>query len=486
MKTQLFAVHSVDLPYSALSLTNGTRIFTQHVEDLPFIYWPDGRPCDAVNLYFIDIAHETTGASLKCYASQLSHIIRFCGGRHISFDAFNDSHMLDFSKELQSEQTTRWDGGPRRNNNTVRAIIRRTIHFFMWYQRRLRPFWLGTLIGEWRSSPQIIVKKQRKSSWQDRKEQSYYTHRAMPPDSIRNPKHPISQSVVEDLERCIDKLSLVESQKPSHICRYQRWPGLLAAQLEYLRSRRHFMLWLMKRTGLRSSEMTDISVKDHSDILHQKRIQIPTRKRRQAVAPLRNFPISLVDATIFARYLAARHKFVAATMERKPHLNAGKSLFLGSSCQAIGKGALERDFNRIIAAAGHKRTEACFSMFRHRFITYEVIAQLRSSGKARNLITVTEYMAMLKRVIGKTGHGSPQSIWHYVDFAWDEMNLWGNVDKAVARLNAADRLFEDLLALQHDLAKDAQSTPTEFVESIAKRLIEITGNGRTELGVEDE
>jgi hypothetical protein len=136
----------------------------------------------------------------------------------------------------------------------------------------------------------------------------------------------------------------------------------------------------------------------------------------------------------------------------------------------------------LAAAAGYKDVQACFSMFRHRFITFEVVVHLKEfmakAGKSRQMMTTDDYESILKRVAAKTGHGSTQSLWHYIDLAWTEIDVWGGIDKAIARMHAADRLCDELLALKFDVESAAGSTAERSTllafASRLEKIIELT------------
>ncbi|WP_274642747.1 hypothetical protein [Pseudomonas serbica] len=136
---------------------------------------------------------------------------------------------------------------------------------------------------------------------------------------------------------------------------------------------------------------------------------------------------------------------------------------------------MESDFKRIAIAAGYKDHQACFSMFRHRFITLEVMVHLRAfmeqTGTPRRVMTESDYESVLKRVATKTGYSDIHSLWHYIDIVWNEIDVWGGVDRAVARLHAADRLYDELLALKHDLeTSEASPAVTKVLQGVANRL----------------
>lgn len=98
-------------------------------------------------------------------------------------------------------------------------------------------------------------------------------------------------------------------------------------------------------------------------------------------------------------------------------------------------------------------------------------------------MTNKDYESILKRVATKTGHGSVESLWHYIDLAWKEINIWGGVDNAIARLHAADRLFEELLALKREMEVLKTPSAKDLLPTIIARLDEIIKSNKFDLYV---
>lgn len=477
------------LPHSGVKHKGGTHVTSQFIPAFPFMYWPSGKPCEPVNMYFLDIANEVTGDSLRTYATQLSHLVRFCGDKMISIESLNDSYIHELSERLQDEKSRRNPLERARNNNTIRAILSRVIRFLLWYQKNFMLLLSRPLIGEHTVSPQITVKR-IKNDWSKAKKRRieyYYTHSAMPTSESREPKRPIALPVIEDIQRCINTQSALEIQSPRFVQRFRNKPALLMARLEYMRSRRHFMVWMMMHTGLRPSELVEMSVKEHDNILTTRTLQIPTKKRRKINAPKRSFPIMLNAATVVHRYLIARKTYCETIKAAGAEPCPGDAFFLTLDANPIKKSSLEKDFERLTDEAGYKNVQACFSMFRHRFITYEVTAHLKEfidkSGKSRQMMTDIDYESILKRVATKTGHGSVQSLWHYIDLAWDELGVWGSIDKAIVRLHAADQLFAELLALQNEtkMLGTRQANRKIDLKQITDRLNEILSTAKQDI-----
>ena len=100
------------------------------------------------------------------------------------------------------------------------------------------------------------------------------------------------------------------------------------------------------------------------------------------------------------------------------------------------------------------------------------------AGKTRQLMTDADYRSILKRIATKTGHGSEESLWHYIDLAWQEMDVWANVDRNLERLHAADRFYEDLLDLRHSMHVDPPRSAGQVLEIVAERLTAILTDAR--------
>lgn len=487
MKTQLFHVlPKMELPVSGIRLDIGTHVTTQIIPAFPFVYWPSNKPCTPVNMYLLDIAYGVTGDSLKTYAAQLSHLVRYCGINNVEIEHLNDAHLHALSKQLQEERSHRHPLEAARNRNTVRDILSRSIQFLLWYQETFMPHLRTPLIGEQPVSPQIIVKRVKNDHGRSRgrRDEYYYTHAAMPPPEIREPKRPIARQIIEDILRVTYRQSLIEERSQRFTQRYANNRDLLRAQLEYIRARRVFLIWMMMRTGLRPAELVQMNVKDHEKILTTRTLKIPTMKRRKISAPMRHFPILLDAAAVIYRYLLSRTDYCNALKRAGVDPEPGTAFFLTLEGKPIKKSSLEKDFERLVVLAGHKDVQACLSMFRHRFITYEVTVHLKEfiekSGKSRQMMTDVDYESILKRIADKTGHGLVQSLWHYIDLAWEELGVWASTDKALARLHAFDQLFADGLQLKHELESSRKRLP-KALQPFLDRLEEILAPAKEHL-----
>src|ERR1039457_6768033 len=98
MSAQLFHVlPEMKLPVSGIKHDSGTHVTTQIIPAFPFMYWPSGNPCEPVNMYFLDISHEVTADSLKTYAAELSHLVRYCGEKNVGIENLTNADIHELS-----------------------------------------------------------------------------------------------------------------------------------------------------------------------------------------------------------------------------------------------------------------------------------------------------------------------------------------------------------------------------------------------------
>lgn len=474
-ESQLYTTLSdLRLPDSVQRFRDNTRINYQRLHATAFVHWPNGKPCLPVNMYLLDNAHKWTGDSATSYASELSEWIRYCAKHGKSFGDLSDHDIFALVDKLRTDVYLDDPHQRVRNDNTVRRIIQRGLDFLGWYQRflyrRATP-----LIGERNEAPAIVCER-RKNPHNDH---YYWYHRYLPTGNSTEPKLPIGISVIEDIEAAIERLGNAEAYPEPATRRFKRDPALFEALLDYLYERRTFMVWMMKRTGLRPEEMIQMPLKENRPAATDKILILPTMKRRKLEPPLRRFPITAKDGRAVFRYLAARERWIKTCRERNPGYSEPEAMFLGTEPGnfgvPIGKTGLEKDFEKLCNLAGYLDQEACFSMFRHRFITYEVIAHLRQWEEQKGKVfTDQDYRSILERVRVKTGHGSIDSLWHYIDLAREMDGIWANIDRAVGRLHATKHLKMDLEHLRRELRHgegEAKKLAAEqVIELVTQRL----------------
>jgi hypothetical protein len=451
-ESKLFTIlRELNLPDSVQQFRDSKKINYQHIPSTAFVCWPNGKPCVPVNMYLLDNVHKWTGNTAITYASELSELIRYCDTHCKSFSELADSDIFILVDKLRTDVYLNDPHQRVRNDNTVRKIIQRSLDFLDWYQGALY-HGSAPLIGERSEAPAIICERKKSPHSSN----YFWEHRYARLGNSTEPKLPIGLSVIDDIEATIEKLGEIDAYPKPAMRRFKHDPALFEALLDYLYERRTFMVWVMKRTGLRPEEMAKMSLRENLEAGKDCVLILPTMKRRKLEPPLRKFPISVKDGRAVLRYVSARKKWGQACSERDTAYHEPDSMFLGTEPgnfgAAIGNSGLSKDFKKLCNLAGYRDQQACFSMFRHRFITYEVLSHLRQWEERKGPVsTDQDYRTILERVRVKTGHGSVASLWNYIDLAREMDGVWANIDKAVGRLHAGEHLKMDLEHLRRDL-----------------------------------
>ena len=82
---------------------------------------------------------------------------------------------------------------------------------------------------------------------------------------------------------------------------------------------------------------------------------------------------------------------------------------------------------------------------------------------------------ILEKVREKTGHKSIDSLWHYIDLAYDMEGVWSPVNQAIRRLHATEELKYDLNQLRRQLRKSESSklASIQVIDWVTDRLSQI-------------
>ncbi|GAB3531420.1 site-specific integrase [Photobacterium alginatilyticum] len=478
----------VTLPESIQYFRSGNeatyRIEQQYLPVAAFVRWPSGKPCLPVNMYLLYNGYNWTGDSVLTTASKLSELVRYCAHGRATRQpcGFGDLTDNDIGRLIEKLCTDVYMDDPSqrlRNNNTVRAIMQTILSFLVWYQDNLylKP---GRLIGSSGEGAAIGVTR-KKNSHNNR---YYWHHRYLPQSVSTDPKLPMGTIMIEDIEMVIEDLYEPDAYPEPARRRFGKNESLFDAYRDYITARRDFMLLMMRKTGLRPEEMVQMSLKAnrHSIGESQPVLILPTLKRRQLDPPLRRFPITPKIATRVRLYLKAHQKWLQCCEERNPELAESDSLFLstepGNLGAAVAKSGLDKDFENLCNRAGYRNHQACFSMFRHRFITDLVLLHLKELNKGKTEVNKHDYRMVLEKVREKTGHKSIDTLWHYIDLAYDMEGVWNPVNQAIRRLQATEELKHDLNQLRRQLRNSdgSQLACSQVIDLVTERLSQIIGD----------
>lgn len=455
---QLFhLVHMVDITHDA-RYDAVSRSFSPRPQLAPATFavtWPDGTPCSLVEIYLMQLwltrvaTVREDGGTLRAEVSKLTHLIRYCWRAKKDFWELEDADIKQLVDELREERRPSAPQKHIRNANTVRAIVAGAVRFLSWLQRHviLEPKFIGVGPDYHVQLTKRIVPDYRGSM----RERLLFHY--LPARVTRQPKRPLSREARDRLWRAVNEVSLIDFIPP-------RWSRMFseAADLEealrYLKKRRELLLELLEATGARPGELARMRVSLNEKCYTRQKIVIPTLKRRAEIDREINLPPGVaMRLEVFISQF--RHQLLTRLSTHGVTASGDDRVFLGLEGRTWSERSMESDFTRLVKAAGITDYQTCMSMFRHRFITIQVAMHLQAFMEDRNLprsmITDADYRTILKRVATITGHGSEQSLFHYIDFAWRELGVFDRVDVASALESIIERAQTTVISLMGDV-----------------------------------
>ncbi|WP_426111984.1 hypothetical protein [Pseudomonas sp. DSP3-2-2] len=456
----------VCIPYSVSPSGNG-RLRTRTIEQLVLFFWPNGKPCSAVNAWLMAISRKSTGLeSSKTAAVEITHLVRYCWSKAIEFGDITDADLYDLAQALRDQRKLK-NGvlSKAREENQIHQVMSRSLDFIIWHDRNVRPYQVASIIGEEGSGAQITVE----IAYNVRTGRPYYSHSSIPHRrETLGDKHPMPDAFITDIENQIYRRSTEEFEE-SNLDSLSTNKRVRLAQRYYIYERRMFMIWIMKLTGLRPEEMHRISLQLNSNVEADLCIMLPTMKKRQQPPPLRRFNINLDDAITFTRYLDARIDFLNILKDCEITVGEPPCLFLGEKGTPILKASLATDFKRLALGANLTNIKVCLSMFRHRFITqhlsYEIYREMKNDIKLMDVYPESVRDKAYLTVSKLTGT-RPTSLNHYFHDAHSLALDLMRSQRDVNDMRSFNSKMETLLRLKHDVKRSDQSEIIDDIERI--------------------
>lgn len=444
-------------------------------ERVYLFYWPDGNTCFPVQMFLSHISdfkkiNKLDGGTVGTYATNLSHIVRFCFNKKIQFHELRSVHIDDFIAQLVIEKKS--NGERARVNNTIKnQILTQTITFLKWLQSEHYP--LLNLIGvnDRKVRYQIALKKKTKR----RGGRNFGTAEVYPtslPNSVTKGKTPIP---TETIKKLWDTLNATRDGMKLN----SRFEALFdeedkKAHLDYMYYRRRFQLTMLEATGLRPSELTEMRYSENIALIEQGKVILPTHKREDG----RTHIIKLESGTLIKVQLfmkVYRLKLIERLLKYKlisDESQVDDYLFLNpDNGKKVQPRAAYQDFKRLCQRAGLK-VKTCQSMFRHRFLTnmlklYLVSFTEKNPHKNRWNINEKDYRSIYKKVAAFTDHKDPDSIEDYLDIAWDELEVFKyayDVSELQNRLRSIHIAISDIKSHLNDKIEQSEELMSLLTE----------------------
>lgn len=412
------------------------EIKLREANNMPFLRWPHGMPCLMANAYMIHLlmrklSRNNNGGTLRQYAKDISHLIRFCHKGRVDFFQLDKDTFTDFIAKLRTERDPVNPEARKRDSNTLIAIGRKCLDFLDF---------VGRTNGDERFVVDTIQAEQRKYRVHTRNskagpiEKRGWYHESFDTPGPRKSRNAIRKEIIQALYEAIPRLSSENLSQQSK---------------RFIDRRRTSMIRLLEMTGARIEEIAQIRVNDIEDAMKQKdpKLRLVTLKKKKPETRL--VPVLHQDLAALKPYVRVnRAKIIKETIgAAKDH----SFLFISEKTgQPLSSKYMSNEVGLLRRTAGIA-TQACAHMFRNRFITklfVRLINQFDFENKDEFRRALLDANTLKQEVQQYTGHGNVDSLDPYIDLAFDEVaNLKAVV--SVVHLQAAYESFDSNVELLH-------------------------------------
>ncbi|XAW89556.1 tyrosine-type recombinase/integrase [Vibrio sp. CDRSL-10 TSBA] len=417
------------------------RLHFVEAVDIPFIRYPNRVPCFEANLYMQSKLHQglsrkIKGGTLRTYAMNIAHLIRYCYNNGLRFSQLNDSSFTLFIRGLQAE--TNLKGERIRGVNQVLKIGRQCIDFllFIGNLHSLKGF-----VGIGQESAIRIVEKKHKINIEDsnkKKEICFFEHKSFPTPQAVKRRSPISNDAASKIKGVIDE------QPDKHIRRRDRC-----------------IYQSLEQTGARRTEVTLLRVSDVMSALDNGTecplLQLKTLKRKDNTT-YRALPVPRVFLENLHNYIrTTRRKIIKSTIGIS---NDHGFLFVSHTTgQQLSPDTISTYMIKWRKAAGIE--EAAFAhLLRHAFITEKLkclILEYDFESKdefRKSLYNTKQFKMQLKEW---TGHTQLYSLDTYIDIAFSDLSGIKKTYSLVSLRSSVDIIEDKIEELELDLQKGTKT-----------------------------
>lgn len=375
--------------------------------DVPTLTWPDGRWCVPANKFMIELcrnarSRRNRGGTLHTYATQISHLIRFCYDNQTDLIDLTDNQFTLFVRGLAAQRQDAPHGPSVRDSNTVRAIAHRCLEFLDCVGRF---YGEQSFVGEAgciRAEKVEVTSGFRQNGRQASPVVTWH-HHSLPTPEPQRKRLPVSEAAISELRMAVVKIPCSS----------------------FVRKRRFTLLRLLEITGGRRSEIRELTV---ASVLQAAAMACPmlrlitVKGRGRNKDRTREIPISRHDAMLLKEFAEKNRRPVirkTCGLERDDGFllvneKTGKQLEANTVTQEIW----------LLRRGAGISYELCAHMFRHRYCTKLMIAliqqhEARNQDEFRRLLLSSEELK--QKVCQWTGHSDTASLERYLHLAFEEL-----------------------------------------------------------------
>jgi|CXWL01.1.fsa_nt_gi site-specific recombinase XerD len=414
------------------------KVLTVSAQDIPLLEWPDGRWCLPANVYMLELYHRglsrrNRGGTLFTYATNISHLLRYCYDNQVDVIDLTDNQFTLFVKMLQGERRS---GDPNlhvRDANSVIAVGRNCLDFLSSVGRLYQDCTVIGPNGRIRAQEKVFeIRLSGGRRGKGRIRRTYWHHRAFPTPDPKNRRLPISTEVVRKLREAVLPLG-----------------GSI-----FVRRRRYAMLTLLEITGARRSEVAAMTVESvyQASRMEHPMLNVLTIKRKGGADEYRLIPIARHNIVHLIEFIEVHRRRIVRTtcgLDR----DDGYLLLSETTGRNLRANMLNQEIGKLKKQAGITG-KVCPHMFRHQFITKLFIAlieqhQVTNEDEFRRAMLDTE--TMKQKIQQWTGHKDLSSLDVYINLAFEEVTDFKKTYNMVSAMQILDSFKTSLEQVQQEL-----------------------------------
>nr|CBA30148.1 hypothetical protein Csp_C22100 [Curvibacter putative symbiont of Hydra magnipapillata] len=350
------------------------------------MFWPTGRICWQANMYLVALRKRGLATTtVNTYCSDLSKLLRFLHQADLGIEQMHDEHLIAYA-----DYVMRPSCGRGASANHANRLVLRAIDFLSWLQLRVPTAHLVGADGEC-AQISLTIRRVR-----NRRGASQVHHPALVAPNIRRQVRPITSEVIRDLQGA---------------CR-------TTAKSEFVIARNIAILKMLADSGIRREELVWLRAMDIGRAIDLGgRLEVRTAKRRGN--PIRQVPVPVDTLKAIRVFLEVHRRLQIRRIAKRDRAfkDAGWAFCTRSGGQ-LAAASVTQIISDLREGAGLEQ-RATAHMFRHRWITLQMVQRLKAlqSSHPHGLQLMT---TLLSRLASITGHASIDSLWTYVDWAFDE------------------------------------------------------------------
>ncbi len=373
------------------------------------------------------------GGTIKAYAKDLGHLIRFCQLNSIQFEQMNDSRFIMFMNSLRAERNEVNPVARKRESRKLNDIGRKTLRFLDF---------VGNLTGDdgfvensikgFKKTFNIKAEKSKqgfvqKTSWH---------HRSFDTESPKRKRNAISDTKIDQLYQSIPEV---------------RSETLDSLEAKLLDRRRNAMLKLLEITGARIGELSLLRLSDFERAMSHDRPMLRLITLKRGDSQERFIPVLRQDLFMLKAYAKVTRPQI---LKRSVGLEKDHDFFfVGSNGKPLSSKYMSNEVGMLRRQAGITG-EACAHMFRNRFITRLFVRliqewELSTPDEFRRALLDTD--SFKQQVQQYTNHKSLQSLDSYIDWAFDELAELESIIQVVNLRSVYESFDRNVLQLQREL-----------------------------------